>query len=141
MKLLVKRIKRGFYSIFIDNFLLKLLSLMTAVILWLGVTSSIKMKYQFYSYVDVVNIPEDMQIVKIRPEKVKIIIEGKTKIFSRYDFEKVSVYVDGKKLKEGKNQLKVNVFAEGLQKDDLIIVEPESVIIYAKKSNDKEVYQ
>lgn len=141
MKLLVKKLKRAFYSIFIDNFLLKLLSLMTAIILWVGVTSSVKMKYQFYSYVDVINIPENMQIVKIKPEKVKIIIEGKTKIFSRYDFEKVSVYVDGKKLKEGKNQLKVNVFAEGLEKDDLILVEPENVIIYAKKSEDKEVYQ
>lgn len=138
MRLLVKKIKRNLYSIFIDNFLLKLLSLITAILLWLGVNSLVKTKYQFYSYVDVVNIPDNIHIVKIRPEKVKVIIEGKTKIFSQYSFEKVSVYVDGKKLKEGKNEVKVNVFVEGLEKSDVVVVEPENVIIYAKKSS--EVY-
>lgn len=138
MRLLVKKIKRNLYSIFIENFLLKLLSLITAILLWLGVNSLVKTKYQFYSYVDVVNIPDNIHIVKMRPEKVKVTIEGKTRIFSQYSFEKVLVYVDGKKLKEGKNEVKVNVFVEGLEKSDVVVVEPESVIIYAKKSS--EVY-
>lgn len=141
MKLKFKRVKRLILSLIVENFLLKLLSLTTAVILWLGVSSAVKIKYQFYSYVDIVNIPQDIEVVKIKPERVKIIIEGKSRFFNRAMFDKVSVYVDGKKIKEGKNELKVNVFVEGIEKDELIVVEPENVIIYARKSKEKEVYQ
>lgn len=133
MRIKFKRLRKLFFSLFVENFLLKLLSLTTAVILWLGVSSVIKTKYQFYSYVDVLNIPQDMEVVKVKPERVKVIIEGKSRFFNRSMFDKVVVYVDGKKLKEGKNELKVNVFVEGFEKDDLLIVEPENVIIFARK--------
>lgn len=141
MKLRLKRFKRLLASLVVENFLLKILSMATAVILWLGVSSSVKTKYQFYSYVDIVNIPQDIEVVKIKPERVKVIIEARGRLFNRPVFEKVDVYVDGKKLKEGRNEAKVNVFVEGLEKDQLIIVNPESVIIYARKSTEKEVYR
>lgn len=141
MKLRLKRLKRLLTSLLVENFLLKILSMATAVILWLGVSSSVKTKYQFYSYVDIVNIPQDIEVVKIKPERVKVMIEARGRFFNRPVFEKVDVYVDGKKLKEGRNEAKVNVFVEGLEKDQLIIVDPESVIIYARKSREKEVYR
>ncbi|MEO0051584.1 MAG: CdaR family protein [candidate division WOR-3 bacterium] len=96
----------------------------------------IKTKYQFYSYIDIVNIPTGMEVVRIKPEKVKIVVEGKRRIFGKNDFGKVTVYVDGQKIKEGRNQLKVNLFLEGLERDDVVTVEPENVIIFARKSNE-----
>lgn len=140
MKLKLRKIKKGLYSIFLENFLLKLLSLTVAILIWFGVSSTVKTKYQFYSYVDVIDIPNDLEVIKIKPEKVKVIVEGRRKIFNRPTFDKVAVYVDGKRLKEGKNELKVNLMLEGFDKDDVVVVEPESVIIFARKSKEKEVY-
>lgn len=133
MRLKLKRVKRLLLSLVVENFLLKVLSLATAIILWLGVSSSVNTKYQFYSYVDMINIPQDVEVVKVKPERVKVTIEAKSKFFNKPIFEKVRVYVDGRKLREGKNELKVNVFVEGLEKDQLVIVEPENVIIFARK--------
>lgn len=140
MKLKLRKVKRTLYSLFINNFLLKLLSLATAILLWFGVSSTVKTKYQFYSYVDVINIPEDFEVVKVKPEKVKVIVEGRRRFFGRPTFDKVFVYVDGKRLKEGKNELKVNLMLEGFDKDDVVVVEPESVIIFARKLRKEEVY-
>lgn len=140
MKLKLRKIKKGLYSIFLENFLLKLLSLTVAILIWFGVSSTVKTKYQFYSYVDVIDIPNDLEVIKIKPEKVKVIVEGRRKTFNRPTFDKVAVYVDGKRLKEGKNELKVNLMLEGFDKNDVVVVEPESVIIFARKSKEKEVY-
>ncbi|MEJ5173307.1 MAG: hypothetical protein WHT47_06285 [Hydrogenothermaceae bacterium] len=139
MKPKLKRVKRIFKSLLFENFLLKSLSFTTAVILWLYVTSAVKTKYQFYSYVDVVNIPTGIEVVKIKPEKVKVIVEGKRRLFGKNEIGKLTVYVDGKNIKEGKNEVKVNVFAEGFDRDDIVTVEPENVIIYARKISEKEV--
>lgn len=139
MKPKLKRFKRALKFFIFENFLLKFLSVTTAIILWLYVTSAIKTKYQFYSYVDVINIPEGIEVVKIKPEKVKVIVEGKKRLVGNQEIGKLNVYVDGKNLKEGKNELKVNIFVEGFDRDDIVTVDPENVIIYARKIPKKEV--
>ncbi|MEZ0323425.1 MAG: CdaR family protein [Hydrogenothermaceae bacterium] len=140
MKLRFKKVKRALKSLIFEDFLLKSLSIATAIILWLYVTSAVKTKYQFYSYVEVINIPPDIEIVKIKPEKVKIIVEGRRSLINNDEIGKLTAYVNGKNLKVGKNELKVNIFAEGLSREDVVTVEPENVIIYARKLQKKEVY-
>ncbi len=132
---LKKIIKISKLTIF-HNLHLKLLSFFVAFLLWLNVSSFSKTKYQIHSYVDIVNLPENLEVVKIKPEKVNVILEGKRNNISD-KLTNVVVYVDGKKLKIGKNQLSVNVF---LPTDDLTLVsvDPENVIIFTRKKNNSE---
>lgn len=119
--------------IIFENFPLKILSFIVAFLLWLNVTSQTQSKIQIYSYVDVVDIPADLDIKKIKPEKVKITLEGK--ISDRLDTLKVKAFVRGDRIKEGKNQLPVEVVVDSLYK--VVSVEPENVIIYAYKISNK----
>ncbi len=127
----LKKIYKKLKLTVFNNLHLKLLSLFVAFLLWLNVASFSKTKYQIHSYVDIVNLPENLEIVKIKPEKVNIILEGrKNNINSK--LTDIAVYVDGKKLKVGRNKVSVNVFVP--TKDlTLISVEPESVIIFTRK--------
>lgn len=127
----LKKIYKKLKLTVFNNLHLKLLSLFVAFLLWLNVASFSKTKYQIHSYVDIVNLPENLEIVKIKPEKVNIILEGrKNNINSK--LTDIAVYVDGKKLKVGRNKVSVNVFVP-TEDLTLISVEPESVIIFTRK--------
>ncbi len=114
----------------LENLPLKILSFIVAFLLWLNVTAQTQSKVQIYSYVDVIDIPGQLDIKKIKPEKVKITLEGK--IMEKPDTIKVKAFVRGEKLKEGKNQLPVEVILDS-SRYKIISVEPENVIIYAYK--------
>lgn len=114
----------------LENLPLKILSFIVAFLLWLNVTAQTQSKVQIYSYVDVIDIPVQLDIKKIKPEKVKITLEGK--IMEKPDTIKVKAFVRGEKLKEGKNQLPVEVILDS-SRYKIISVEPENVIIYAYK--------
>ncbi len=122
----LKRLK----IVVLENLPLKILSFIVAFLLWLNVTSQTQSKIQVYSYVDVVDIPMDLDVRKIKPEKVKITLEGK--ISEKPDNIKVRAVVKGDKLKEGKNQLPVEIILNS-SKYKVVSIDPENVIIYAYK--------
>jgi hypothetical protein len=121
---------KKFKIVVLENLPLKILSFIVAFLLWLNVTSQTQSKIQVYSYVDVVDIPMDLDVRKIKPEKVKITLEGK--ISEKPDNIKVRAVVKGDKLKEGKNQLPVEIILNS-SKYKVVSIDPENVIIYAYK--------
>lgn len=132
----LKKIYKKLKLTVFNNLHLKLLSLFVAFLLWLNVASFSKTRYQIHSYVDIVNLPENLEIVKIKPEKVTVILEGRKNNINN-KLTDITVYVDGKKLKVGRNEISVNVF---IPTEDLTLtsVKPESVIIFTRKKNNSE---
>ncbi|MGB9766271.1 MAG: hypothetical protein ACPLXN_02245 [Sulfurihydrogenibium sp.] len=130
-----KELKKVRIIIF-NNLPLKILSFIVAFLLWMNVTAQTKSKIQVYSYVDVIDIPLDLEVKRIKPDKVKITLEGK--LSERTDNLKIKAFVRGDKLKEGKNVIPVEIVLSS-SKYRVISVEPENVIIYAYKiSNGNE---
>ena len=128
-----KAIKKLKLVIF-NNFHLKILSFFVALLMWLNISSYSNTKFQIHGYVDVINIPPDIEVRNVKPEKVSIVLEGRKNITYQAELTDISIYVDGKKLKEGKNVLPVQVLLPS-EKIKLVSIKPESVIIYARKIN------
>jgi len=114
-----------------SNFWYKLISIFVAFLLWLNINSTTKAKFQFYSYVDVINIKDNFVIEKVKPERVSITVREKKTFIKDINISQIQVYVDASNIKEGRNQLKVKVVAP----DDFEIldIKPAEVIVYAKK--------
>ncbi|GAB6072248.1 hypothetical protein JCM14244_06250 [Venenivibrio stagnispumantis] len=114
-----------------SNFWYKLISIFVAFLLWLNINSTTKAKFQFYSYVDVINIKDNFVIEKVKPERVSITVREKKTFIKDINISQIQVYVDASNIKEGRNQLKVKVIAP----DDFEIldIKPAEVIVYAKK--------
>ncbi|WP_028950349.1 hypothetical protein [Sulfurihydrogenibium subterraneum] len=115
-----------------ENFSLKVLSFIVSFLLWLNVSSQTHSKFQVYSYVDIIDIPQDLDVKKIKPEKVKVILEGKYS--DKFDDIKLKTFVRGDKLKEGKNELPVEVIINS-SKYKVVSIQPENVIIFTYKNS------
>ncbi|NPA53431.1 MAG: YbbR-like domain-containing protein [Aquificae bacterium] len=123
------------FSILFSNLPLKLLSLLVAFLLWLNITSMQKSKIEFYTPIEVRNVPENIIITKIKPDKVLVIIEGYKGTLSTIDISDIKAYVDGKKIKPGNNVLTVQVeIPTGLK---LIGVRPKTIIVKAIEEKKK----
>ncbi len=122
-------------DILFNNLHLKLLSLIVAFLMWLNVTSQKQTHLEIYSYIDVVNMKNDIEIEAIQPERVKIIIESTDKNIQNLDISKIHVFIDGSQIKEGENKLPVKVAIEGIQHVRIISVSPSEVIVYARKKH------
>ena len=122
-------------DILFNNLHLKLLSLIVAFLMWLNVTSQKQTHLEIYSYIDVVNMKNDIEIEAIQPERVKIIIESTDKNIQNLDISKIHVFIDGSQIKEGENKLPVKVAIEGIQHVRIISVSPPEVIVYARKKH------
>ncbi|NPA52930.1 MAG: hypothetical protein GXO22_08545 [Aquificae bacterium] len=122
-------------NLIFHNFHLKLLSLIVAFLMWLNVTSQKQTHLEIYSYIDVINLREDLEIEAIEPERVKIILESTAKNIQELDISKIHVFIDGSKLKEGENKLPVKVAVEGLEHIKIITISPPEVIVYARKKH------
>ncbi len=126
--------KKLFSKLF-SNLPLKLLSLMVAFLLWLNITSMQKSKIEFYTPVEIRNVPEKIVITKIKPDKVLVVVEGYKGTLSNLDISEIRAYVDGKNLKPGNNVLKVHVQTiSGLK---LVDVRPQTVIVKAAEGAKK----
>ncbi len=122
-------------KIFLENLHLKILSLLVAFLMWLNVTSQRQTHLEVYSYIDIINLKDDIEIEAIEPERVKIILEGTKKNIDEFDISKIHVFIDGSKIKEGENKLPVKVAIEGIQNIRIISITPEEVIVYARKKH------
>jgi YbbR domain-containing protein len=88
-----------------------------------------KSKIEFYTPVEIRNVPEKIVITKIKPDKVLVVVEGYKGTLSNLDISEIRAYVDGKNLKPGNNVLKVHVQTiSGLK---LVDVRPQTVIVKA----------
>ncbi len=120
-------------EIFLNNLLLKILSLLVAFLLWLNITSTQKARVEFYSDVEIKPYPKDLTIEQIQPEKVLIIIEGPKNALSNVNISQIQTYVDGFKIKEGENLLPVEISKEIMKNFKIISIYPDRVLVYAKK--------
>ncbi len=116
-----------------DNFLFKLLSVIVAFLLWLNVVTREKARLEVYSYVDVVNIPKNIEIEAVQPERVSITIEGSKVLLNNLKISDIHVYVDGSKLKEGENILPVHISMQELKGFKILSIKPDRIIVYAKQ--------
>jgi YbbR domain-containing protein len=105
--------------------------------MWLNISSYSNSKYQIHGYIDIINIPREIEIRSIKPEKVSIVLEGRKNVLNQSELTNISIYVDGKKLKEGKNVLPVQVLLPS-EKIKIVSIKPENVIIYARKINQNQ---
>ncbi len=119
-------------KLFFENFLFKLLSVIVAFLLWLNVVTREKTRLEVYSYVDIVNIPKNIEIEAIQPERVSITIEGSKVLLNNLKISDIHVYVDGSRLREGENILPVHVSMKELKGFKILAIKPDTVIIYAK---------
>jgi len=118
--------------ILFNNLHLKILSFFVALLMWLNISSYSNSKYQIHGYIDVINIPPDIEVKSVKPEKVSIVL-----VLKQSELTNISIYVDGKKLKEGKNVLPVQVLLPS-EKIKVVSIRPENVIIYARKINQNQ---
>ncbi len=116
-----------------ENFLFKLLSVIVAFLLWLNVVTREKARLEVYSYVDIANIPKNIEIEAIQPERVSITIEGSKVLLNNLKISDIHVYVDGSRLKEGENILPVHVSMHQLKGFKILAIKPDTIIVYAKK--------
>jgi len=123
--------------ILFNNLHLKILSFFVALLMWLNISSYSNSKYQIHGYIDIINIPREIEIRSIKPEKVSIVLEGRKNVLNQSELTNISIYVDGKKLKEGKNVLPVQVLLPS-EKIKIVSIKPENVIIYARKINQNQ---
>ncbi len=124
----------GFFKgLLLNNLHLKLLSLVVAFLMWLNVTSQKQTHLEVYSYIDVINLKENIEIEAIQPERVKIVLESTARNIQELDISKIHVFIDGSKLKEGENRLPVKVAVEGLQHIKITTISPREVVVYARK--------
>ena len=117
-------------KIVLNNIHLKILSLLVAFLLWLNITSTQKTQIEFMTEVKIKNPPKNLMIQKIEPSKVSIKIEGIRSKLNRVNISNIEVYVDGKKLKKGKNFVKVHVSPRFTESFTVISVKPEKVYVY-----------
>ncbi len=123
-------------SILLKNLPLKILSFLVAFLLWLNITSMQKTKIEFYTPVEIRDVPENILITRIKPEKVLVIVEGYKGTLTTVDISSIKAFVNGKSIKPGKNILKVNVKSvSGLK---IVGVKPSMVIIRAIKAKNKQ---
>ncbi len=119
-------------DIILNNLHLKILSLLVAFLLWLNITSTQKTRFEFFSEVKILNTPKRMIIERVEPEKVLVVIEGVRSKLNQVNISKIKVYVDGRKIKKGKNTLKVFVRPSKTENFDIVKVIPDKIHIYAK---------
>jgi hypothetical protein len=43
--------------------------------MWINISSYSNAKYQIHGYIDVINIPSDIEVKSVKPEKVSIVLE------------------------------------------------------------------
>ncbi|WP_457625753.1 CdaR family protein [Persephonella sp.] len=123
---------RRLKEIILNNFHLKVLSLLVAFLLWLNITSTQKTRFEFFTEIKVLNKPENLQIVKLEPEKVLIVIEGVRSKLNQVNISKITAYVDGRHLKKGENTVKVFVKPSKTENFDVIQVIPDKIHIYTQ---------
>ncbi|GEM_PF-910364 len=123
--------------ILFNNLHLKILSFFVALLMWLNISSYSNSKYQIHGYIDVINIPPDIEVKSVKPEKVSIVLEGRKNVLKQSELTNISIYVDGKKLKKGKNALPVQVLLPS-EKIKVVSIRPENVIIYTRKINQNQ---
>ena len=123
-------------KLILENLHLKILSLLVAFLLWLNITSMQKTKIEFYTPVEIKNVPENIVITKIKPDKVLVVVEGYKTSLTTVDISNIKAFVDGRKIKPGKNILHVSVKSvSGLK---IIDVKPRVVLIKALKERKKQ---
>jgi hypothetical protein len=123
--------------ILFNNLYLKILSLFVALLMWINISLYSNAKYQIHGYIDVINIPSGIEVKSVKPEKVSIVLEGRKNILNQQELTNILIYVNGKKLKEGKNVLPVQVLLPS-EKIKVVSIRPENVIIYARKINQNQ---
>ena len=122
----MKKIK----EIILNNLHLKILSLLVAFLLWLNIASMQKTKISFFSEVKVINLPEKIKIERIEPKMVLVEIEGTRTQLNRLNISEIRVYVDGRRLKPGKNFVKVYINKKITDRFDSVSIKPERVYVY-----------
>ncbi|SNZ02149.1 YbbR-like protein [Persephonella hydrogeniphila] len=123
---------KKFKEIVFNNLHLKILSLLVAFLLWLNITSTQKTRFEFFAEVKILNKPESLEIVKVEPEKVLVVIEGIRSKLNQVNISKITAYVDGRNLKKGKNTVKVFVKPSKTENFDVVQVIPDKIHIYTK---------
>jgi len=120
----------------LNNIKFKLLSVFLAVLFWFAVSYTGTTKMTLSIPVSLINLPENQIIKNIDPDQVLLSINGPVSIIKNLRAKDISVTLDLKNLKEGKNTLsllKDNVLLPGgikLEhiKPDYIHVDTDSLI-------------
>jgi YbbR domain-containing protein len=123
--------------ILFNNLHLKILSFFVALLMWINISSYLNAKYQIHGYIDVINIPSDIEVKSVKPEKVSVVLKGRKNVLNQSELTNISIYIDGKRLKEGKNVLSVQILLPS-EKIKVVSIRPENVIIYARKINQNQ---
>ncbi len=118
------------------NLPLKLLSLLVAFLLWLNITSMQKARAEFYVPVEIRNIPDNVVIIRVKPDKVLVTIEGYKNVVSNLDVSDIKAYVDGSPIKPGTNILKVHI--RTLPSLRVIKISPNTIIVKASIKKERD---
>ncbi len=118
-------------KLLLNNLHLKIFSLLVAFLLWLNLNYFERTKFELIIPVEVINLPENLKVENIEPDKVSVVVEGNIKNLSKLKISKIKAFCDASNIKEGENILPVIVQSK---EKSLTIkkVEPSYVKVYVK---------
>ncbi len=93
---------------FLENWHLKLLSLIIAFLLWFYIANQKSINYTLPANIKYINIPETIIIPVKLPEKANIVLQGSRDIVSAASLTDLSIPIDLANLKAGNNTIKIN---------------------------------
>jgi len=121
-----------------NNFHLKILSLFVAFLLWINISAKEVKRVEVISKVYVRNLPKGLIIEEIEPQEVKIILEAKRVYLTSVPSTQIQAYIDGSRLKPGKNEVPVLVDKLSLNENiGIVSITPDNVVVIVKKEKKK----
>jgi YbbR domain-containing protein len=121
------------------NTLLKLTSLILAIVLWFFVVSSRRSELMIDIPVRFVNVPQALELVD-HHKTISIVLEGQERLLRRLDKEDVSVVINLNGYKEGR--ISYYISSRDIRVPDSFVIKdihPPRVEFSLRKINDREV--
>lgn len=125
-----------------EDFVLKILSLLIAVILWFHSATEKTYTGERDVILEYEEVPPDMTFREVPPKKIKVYFEGKGKDLLKLYFLKPKIYVNLKEIKEGKNILDIkesDIKISGDIKVNKIILTQNFINLNLEKKESKKV--
>jgi len=124
----------------INNWIIKLFSLLLALLLWIYVTGQVKSEMSFSAPLELTNIPSNLEITNELPPFISVRLRGSSSTLRNVRPGSIKVVLDLSHLREGKSVFHIDkghiIIPKGLK---VVRIKPESITIKAELLLEKKV--
>jgi YbbR domain-containing protein len=133
--LIVERLKRLIF----DNFLIKVVSFLVAVTLWLYVTSKGDVEVNFAVPLELRDVPSSLKVVGSVTDSVNVRLKGRQSAIRGLSQERVHVGVDLSEAKEGENHFLLSDENVLLPMDvEVVRIVPRTISLHLVRLNESK---